>query len=420
VVERINLLRCYFNSIESVQKKWEKGTMKKIISLIVGTLLTLSLVSTSLIFLSPITGELTVDEYTLAMWRFNEGQGQIVHDESSHNNDGTLGPTPSIEARDPSWTTGFTGQLGDYAISLDDWYDYVNVADNPDDSLDLLHGDEFTIEFWAYVRSVSRLDRGAGDHWNHFICKNDDKPPTGGYTVDQAARYPLMSASFVDNATASFRVVQCLPPPTLQWTHIMFTYDGQYCRTYFDNVLQNMGDVGHHYVGGNDYPLSIGKSLQTDDPWDDSVDCVIDEVRISSIARVPANVDFDPDMLNLKSRGKYVTAYLELPEEYDVSTIDVSTILLNDTISVASHPTTIGDYDDDGILDLMVKFDRDTVITYIEANINMTNLAEQRAMTISLIVVGTLNSGTVFQGEDTIIVRCPLKNVGIGHVLFAK
>jgi hypothetical protein len=68
----------------------------------------------------------------------------------------------------------------------------------------------------------------------------------------------------------------------------------------------------------------------------------------------------------------------------------------------------------------MVKFDRDTVITYIEANINMTNLAEQRAMTISLIVVGTLNSGTVFQGEDTIIVRCPLKNVGIGHVLFAK
>ncbi len=57
-----------------------------------------------------VKGALAADEYTLALWHFNEGKGQLVYDESIHNNDGTLGPTSNVEARDPSWTTGFTGQ----------------------------------------------------------------------------------------------------------------------------------------------------------------------------------------------------------------------------------------------------------------------------------------------------------------------
>jgi len=73
-------------------------------------------------------------------------------------------------------------------------------------------------------------------------------------------------------------------------------------------------------------------------------------------------IDFDPETLNLKSKGKYVTVYIELPEEYDIGQIDVSSIRLNGTVSALAKLTKIGDYDEDGIPDLMVKFDRTSVI----------------------------------------------------------
>jgi len=77
---------------------------------------------------------------------------------------------------------------------------------------------------------------------------------------------------------------------------------------------------------------------------------------------IPATVDIDPDTLNLKSKGRWITAYIELPEGYDVNDINVSTVRLNDTIAAEQHPAEVGDHDEDGIPDLMVKFDRRAVI----------------------------------------------------------
>jgi hypothetical protein len=39
-------------------------------------------------------------------------------------------------------------------------------------------------------------------------------------------------------------------------------------------------------------------------------------------------IDIDPDTLNLKSKIKWVTAYIELPGGYDVADIDVGTVKL--------------------------------------------------------------------------------------------
>ena len=114
-------------------------------------------------------------------------------------------------------------------------------------------------------------------------------------------------------------------------------------------------------------------------------------------------IDFNPDTLNLKSKGEFVTVYIEFPEGYDVADINVSTILLNGTIPVdADAPVTVGDYDNDGIPDLMVKFERSEVTAYIIANVNMTELYEKRFMTITLTVTGYLNNGTPFQASTTI------------------
>ncbi len=77
-------------------------------------------------------------------------------------------------------------------------------------------------------------------------------------------------------------------------------------------------------------------------------------------------VDFDPDTLNLKSKGKFVTVYIELPEDFDVSEIDLFSLELNELVPPLPKPIEIGDYDSDGINDLMVKFDRQELIEVLE------------------------------------------------------
>ena len=154
-------------------------------------------------------------------------------------------------------------------------------------------------------------------------------------------------------------------------------------------------DVPHH--GLDWYPLM--------EPWTTTINATIYIV---------------PNTLNLRAKPAYVSAFIELPEGYNVSDIDVSSILLNNTIAVdPDAPTAIGDYDDDGIPDLMVKFDRAEVASYILANVNMTKLHEERFMTMTLTITGKLNDGTVFQGSDTIRIMMPMPRGG-GRRSFLK
>lgn len=123
---------------------------------------------------------------------------------------------------------------------------------------------------------------------------------------------------------------------------------------------------------------------------------------------ITATIDIHPRVLNLRSRGKWITGCIGLSESYDVADINVSTILLNDTIPVEMHPIRIADKDGDGIPDLMVKFDRAEVISYILANVNMRELIKRRFMTVTLTVTGYLDDGTPFEGSDTIGIILPM------------
>jgi hypothetical protein len=114
---------------------------------------------------------------------------------------------------------------------------------------------------------------------------------------------------------------------------------------------------------------------------------------------VQAGLDLNPDTFNLKSKGKWITAYIELPDDYDVADIDVGTVTLESTIAAADHPTKVGDYDDDGTTDLMVKFDRQALIEYLDGTIGE----------VTLTVSGELSDSTPFEGNDTITVINPGK-----------
>ena len=116
---------------------------------------------------------------------------------------------------------------------------------------------------------------------------------------------------------------------------------------------------------------------------------------------ITSTVDIKPDVLNLGCRGIWVTAYVELPEGYNVSDINPTTLVLNNTILIDLEALVgIGDYNNDTIPDLMVKFNRATVCNFIlSKGIRYGN--------VTLMLSGKLYDGTLFEGYDTIRVRMP-------------
>ena len=102
-----------------------------------------------------------------------------------------------------------------------------------------------------------------------------------------------------------------------------------------------------------------------------SGDCIEDLPPASTVA---AEIDFDPDTLNLESKGRWVTVYIELPAGYDPRDIDPASVRLNDTLAPVLDPKYgfvsgtsgyITDHDGDGMQERMVKFDRAAVIALL-------------------------------------------------------
>jgi len=124
---------------------------------------------------------------------------------------------------------------------------------------------------------------------------------------------------------------------------------------------------------------------------------------------IPATIDCDPDTLNLKSKGQWITCYIELPDgpqgqQWDVWQIDGSTILLNGAVpaylgkqgwaKAESNESNIMDSDNDGGLERMVKFDWQAVQEVLEAG---------KAVILTLTGKVFYNAGYAdFEGLDTI------------------
>ncbi|MFC1994329.1 MauE/DoxX family redox-associated membrane protein, partial [Chloroflexota bacterium] len=133
---------------------------------------------------------------------------------------------------------------------------------------------------------------------------------------------------------------------------------------------------------------------------------------------VYATVDIDPNSLNLKSKGakNAVTAYIELPMGANASEVDINTVTLNvngTIIAAEEKPTSVGDHDNDGITDIMVKFNRQKLIDEL-LDIELSTWGKISKwlgwkVNFKLVVDGYLSDGSNFTGEDTIKVILPRK-----------
>jgi len=99
---------------------------------------------------------------------------------------------------------------------------------------------------------------------------------------------------------------------------------------------------------------------------------------------VQAEVEIDPHTLNLNSKGRWITAFIWLPEEYDVADIDPNSILLEDQVVPERFWLT----EDEQIA--IAKFDRSEV----QAVLNVGD--------IELTITGQLADGTSFKAKDVI------------------
>lgn len=102
----------------------------------------------------------------------------------------------------------------------------------------------------------------------------------------------------------------------------------------------------------------------------------------------------DPDTLNLKSRGTWVNCSITLPEGYNASDIDASTILLNGTVTADLGSVSVQDSQ------LTAKFNRTLVSDLILSKGIMFG-------NVTLTVTAQLYNGTMFEGNDTIGVEMP-------------
>ncbi len=122
----------------------------------------------------------------------------------------------------------------------------------------------------------------------------------------------------------------------------------------------------------------------------DGDDVNYDEITFFSL--IQATVDILPNTLNLKSGGEWIYAYVELPEDCDVSDLDLSTVTLEGSIVATSRPTAIGDYGDDGINNFLAKFDRQALF----------DLLDGMSGDVELTLRGELGDGRLIEGSDTV------------------
>jgi hypothetical protein len=177
---------------------------------------------------------------------------------------------------------------------------------------------------------------------------------------------------------------------------------------YFNSTVNDWVFIASEYVMTGDVRFALAAWSHDYAFMNCNVKLAFDNFLVNSgiliCPKISVTTDIDPDTLNLRSRGQWITAYIELPEGYDVADINVSTLVLNDTIPAELRPIAVGDYDNDAIPDLMVKFDRQAVINLILQNYQFMD----RFGTVALTITGKLYDGTPFQGTDTIRIIMPM------------
>ena len=105
------------------------------------------------------------------------------------------------------------------------------------------------------------------------------------------------------------------------------------------------------------------------------------------IGHIVAALNFDPDTVNLKSKGNDITCYITLPASHSIKDIALKTIRLNEALSPLSFKIQKLP---NGASQLALKFKREEINSILSAGLN------------EVIITGSLMDKTVFSGVNIV------------------
>jgi hypothetical protein len=213
---------------------------------------------------APATTRLSADVGTVGLWHFNEGSGQAVTDSSSTGWDLWLGETTSVEFVDPEWTAegrfggglGFTGGNSEY-------------VKGPGQSA--FSGNQITIEFWIKTSNIFTSNPAIGSLTGTFQLN-----------ADGLLQVSVGDTDWRGTVTATTAINDG------QWHYIAMVYDGTFgdgtLSLYIDGSIEDsesplnctLADLTAWHIGGR--------------PSFSYVDGIMDEVRVSNIARTASEI----------------------------------------------------------------------------------------------------------------------------------
>jgi len=141
------------------------------------------------------------------------------------------------------------------------------------------------------------------------------------------------------------------------WHKLKVVADGNQFTCSFDDVVlpgQPIvdSDIAGGYVGVYNFRFDLG-----------NVPVYFDDLVLSCVSEVTASLEVVPHDLNLKSKGKYVTVFVEPPAPHLASEIDVASLQLNGVPAETDPAPKLADHDSR----LEVKFSRSALAATLTA-----------------------------------------------------
>jgi len=358
----------------------------------------------------------------VAYWSFDEGSGDVAHDYSGNGNDGMI--------YGADWVDAICGS----ALDFDGVDDYTECGNT------LLIEDDFTISSW-----IKFPDLTAWDNRQYIISKHKEHANwSGGWILVVNPTGTIMFGHYsagVEHITTEHSLITNED----QWYHVAITFDDNTnnYHLYLDGseVMSLTADIN---ILDNDFPVYIGAMYNVDGLPDDFSTVIIDEVLIYDRALsydeirllydrcapsiiIPVFVDIKPQScpnpLNIKGgyakgnpqshhedirRRKSVLPVAILGTEgFDVTTVDLSTVLLEGAAPIRSAIEDVSTPFDgelcgcttegaDGFDDLTLKFYRQEIVAALGD--------VQDGDEVVLTLTGALNDGTPIDGADCVLI----------------
>jgi hypothetical protein len=206
-----------------------------------------------------------VDEHTIAVWLFDEGEGDVITDSSGNGHNGTI--TGSLKWVDARYNGGLEFPGDDTG--------YVVVESSP-----LFEVEQLTIEALANVEEAT-------GKWQGIFAKQEAGCTNRNYGIWVHNTNNVFHAQIGANGDCSYSIDGTSVITDNDWHYLAFTFDGEAGRLYVDGVLESESPYNMPPFFSDD-PITIGVPNLNNA---NGLKGIIDEIRVSNIARTEEEIN---------------------------------------------------------------------------------------------------------------------------------